>query len=99
MKKYLNTITILILLLVIIIIAGIAIDFEAKVQVEPRTGHAIYITRTDRIRTMDGRDIWLLEYTIDGIFQSPAFNSLEAMIEYREYLGTIGKVYQREEED
>jgi hypothetical protein len=47
---------------------------------------------------MDGRDIWILEHTIDGIWQSPAFNSREAMIEYREYLDTIGKVYQREED-
>jgi hypothetical protein len=84
---------------VIIIVAGIAIDFEAKVQVEPETGPAIYITRTDCIRTMDGRDVWILEYTIDGIWQSPAFNSLGAMTEYREYLDTIGRVYQREEEN
>jgi hypothetical protein len=59
---------------------------------------SIYITRTNRFLDLNGETVWLLEYTIDGRFQSPAFHSLEAMAEYRGYLDTIGKVYQREEE-
>jgi hypothetical protein len=58
----------------------------------------IYITRTDRIRTMDGDELHIMEYAIDGKIQSAVFNSQEAMTRYWEYLHTIGKVYQREEE-
>jgi hypothetical protein len=58
---------------------------------------SIYITRTDHIRTLEGETVWLLEYTVDGYYQSPAFSSQEAMTRYAEYLGTIGAVYRREE--
>jgi PBP1b-binding outer membrane lipoprotein LpoB len=58
----------------------------------------IYITRTDSYRNIEGDVIWVLEYTIDGIVQNPGFNSQKAMTEFREYLDTIGKVYQREDE-
>jgi hypothetical protein len=58
----------------------------------------IYITRTESYRTVEGDILWVLEYTIDGVVQSPGFNSQKAMTEFREYLDTIGKVYQREEE-
>jgi hypothetical protein len=40
----------------------------------------------------------VLEYTINGVVQSPGFNSQKAMTEFREYLDTIGRVYRREEE-
>jgi hypothetical protein len=59
----------------------------------------IYITRTDSYRTLEGNVIWILEYTVDGIAQNPGFNSLKAMIEFREYLDTVGRVYQTEEEE
>jgi hypothetical protein len=87
-----------------IFITAIFILFVIAVAIQPRDlspeppGPPIYITRTDRIRTIEGREIWILEYTIDGVLQSPAFNSREAMTEYREYLDSIGKVYQGEEE-
>jgi hypothetical protein len=58
----------------------------------------IYITRTDSYRAINGNIIWILEYTVNGIVQNPGFNSLEAMTEYREYLDTLGNVYQREAE-
>jgi hypothetical protein len=58
---------------------------------------SIYITRTDHFRTLDDEYVWVLEYTIDGVFQSPAFTSREAVEEFLKYLGTIGSVYQREE--
>jgi hypothetical protein len=57
---------------------------------------SVYITRTDAYRTIEGKDMWLMEYTVDGILQGTMFNSQEAMTEYREYLETIGRVYQRE---
>jgi hypothetical protein len=66
--------------------------------IQPEAGPSIYITRTGRFLTLEGETVWILEYTVDGRFQSPAFHSLEAMAEYREYLDTIGKVYQGEEE-
>jgi hypothetical protein len=66
---------------------------------EPDTRSSIYITRTDHVRTLEGETVWILEYTVDGRFEAPAFTSHEAMTEYREYLDTIGKVYQREEEN
>jgi hypothetical protein len=58
----------------------------------------IYITRTDSYRTIEGDVVWVLEYTVNGEVQNPGFNSREAMTEFREYLDTIGRVYQREEE-
>jgi hypothetical protein len=58
----------------------------------------IYITRTDTYRTIEGKDMWILEYTVDGILQGTMFNSQEAMTEYRDFLDTIGRVYQREGE-
>jgi hypothetical protein len=60
---------------------------------------SIYITRTDHIRTLDGGELWVLEYTINGELQAPAFNSQKAMTEYRAYLDTIGGVYYREEKE
>jgi PBP1b-binding outer membrane lipoprotein LpoB len=58
----------------------------------------IYITRTDSYRTIEGDVIWMLEYTVNGIVQNPGFNSLKAMTEFREYLDTLGTVYQKEAE-
>jgi hypothetical protein len=75
-----------------------ALSPENKVP-GPESVPSIYITRTDRFLDLNGETVWLLEYTIDGRFQSPAFHSLEAMAAYREYLDTIGKVYRREEEE
>jgi hypothetical protein len=67
-------------------------------DIQPDAGPSIYITRTDRVLTLGGETVWILEYTVDGRFEAPAFTSREAMAEYREYLDTIGKVYRREEE-
>jgi hypothetical protein len=92
MKEYLFTIIVLILILVIIVTGGIAICFETAAKPD------IYITRTDSYRTIEGNVIWVLEYAIDGVVQNPGFNSREAMTRFREYMDTIGKVYQREEE-
>jgi hypothetical protein len=64
----------------------------------PAAGPSIYITRTDRAVTIDRKPLWILEYTVDGVLQTPAFTSREAMARYAEYLETIGEVYQREEE-
>jgi hypothetical protein len=64
-----------------------------------KTKPDIYITRTDSYRTIDGNIIWVLEYTVNGAVQNPGFNSQEAMTRFREYLDTIGNVYQREEEE
>jgi hypothetical protein len=57
----------------------------------------IYITRTDHILTFEGEEVWILEYTIDGILQAPMFDSRGAMVDYREYLDTVGNVYRKEE--
>ncbi|MDR2094408.1 MAG: hypothetical protein LBP76_02680 [Treponema sp.] len=56
----------------------------------------IYIIRTERVHTVMSGEVWILDYTVNGEFQSPMFDSLEALREYREYLGTIGNVYQKE---
>jgi hypothetical protein len=53
----------------------------------------IYITRTGSCRTSEGDVIWILEYTVNGEAQNPGFDSREAMIKFRKYLDTIGKVY------
>jgi hypothetical protein len=58
---------------------------------------SVYITRTGRIHTIEGKEMWVLEYTVNGELHAPAFDSREAMAEYREYLDTIGRVYQKEE--
>jgi hypothetical protein len=63
----------------------------------PEVKPNIYITRTDHVRTFEGEEVWILEYTVNGMFQAPAFGSPEALAEYREYLGTIGEVYRKEE--
>jgi hypothetical protein len=65
---------------------------------QPGPARSIYITRTDRVRTLEGETVWILEYTVDGRFEAPAFTSREAMAEYREYLDTIGRVYRGEGE-
>jgi hypothetical protein len=57
----------------------------------------IYNTRTDRMRTFEGGEVWILEYTVNGVFQAPVFDSPEALAEYREYLDTIGRVYRKED--
>jgi hypothetical protein len=58
---------------------------------------SIYITRTDHIRRYDGKEMWVLEYTINGELQNGIFTSQRAMTDYWEYLHTIGTVYQRKE--
>jgi hypothetical protein len=58
----------------------------------------IYITRTDRVYTFEGKEAWILDYTVNGEIQTAVFNSQKAMTEFREYLETIGSVYQREGE-
>jgi hypothetical protein len=58
----------------------------------------IYITRTESYRTIEGGAIWILEYTVNGAVQNAGFNSQRAMTEFREYLDTLGTVYQREAE-
>jgi hypothetical protein len=62
----------------------------------PGAGPSIYITRTDHALTLEGETLWILEYTVDGAWQSPAFHSQEAMTRYVEYLETIGEVYRGE---
>jgi hypothetical protein len=62
----------------------------------PESNISIYITRTDQVRNIEGKTVWVLEYTVDGVVQAPFFNSQEAMTKYRAYLDTIGTVYQRE---
>jgi hypothetical protein len=71
---------------------------DNKKPVELEIKPSIYITRTDRVLTLGGETVWILEYTVDGRFEAPAFTSREAMAEYREYLDTIGTVYRRKEE-
>jgi hypothetical protein len=68
---------------------------KAEAASEP----SIYITRTSQIRDIEGRLVWVLEYTVDGVVQSSLFKNQEAMTEYRAYLDTIGTVYQRETEE
>jgi hypothetical protein len=68
------------------------------VSVENTAKPDIYITRTESYRTVEGDILWVLEYTINGVVQSPGFNSQKSMTEFREYLDTIGRVYRREEE-
>jgi hypothetical protein len=72
---------------------------ENRKPEEDGTKPSIYITRTSQATTFDGKTVWILEYTVDGLVQSPLFNSREAMTEYREYLDTIGTVYQRDFEE
>jgi hypothetical protein len=61
--------------------------------VENTAKPSIYITRTDHVWTLEGDEVWILEYTVNGEFQAPLFDSREGMIGYREYLDTIGTVY------
>jgi hypothetical protein len=63
----------------------------------PDTSASIYITRAYSLYLVDDRQVWIVEYTINGVWQSPAFISQEAMTRYVEYLDTIGTVYHREE--
>jgi hypothetical protein len=66
----------------------------------PRGKPSIYITRTDHIRPVyDGSEMWIIEYTVDGAFQSAAFDSPEEMGRFIEYLDTVGNVYRREAGD
>jgi hypothetical protein len=58
----------------------------------------IYITRTERMLTFEGKEAWILDYTVNGAIQTAVFDSQKAMTEFREYLDTIGKVYRREGE-
>jgi hypothetical protein len=60
---------------------------------------SIYITRTDRVHLVDGRSMWTMDYTVDGVLQGAMFDSPDAMAEYREYLDTLGRVYQKEPSD
>jgi hypothetical protein len=91
-------------------LAGALLLFVILAVIASRNGHpagdrhpeeggakpSIYITRTDQVRTIGGKTVWILEYTVDGIVQAPIFNSQEAMTKYRAYLDTIGTVYQQE---
>jgi hypothetical protein len=84
-------------LLVLFVVFGLDLtgcEKSSKPEIKP----SIYITRTDHFRTLNGEMVWILEYTIDGHLQTPAFPSQEAMAEYREYLNTIGTVYRNVEE-
>jgi hypothetical protein len=58
---------------------------------------SIYVIRIDHVLTFEGKEVWVLEYTVDGVLQTPVFDSLEVVAEYLEYLGTIGKVYRKED--
>jgi hypothetical protein len=60
---------------------------------------SICVTRTERVRTFEGTDVWILEYAVNGELQATMFNSQKAMTKYWEYLHTIGNVYQHEAED
>jgi hypothetical protein len=92
-KEKIDIVIILIGVAAIILFASFDRPEPMVIEVKP----SIYITRTDHARTFEGREVWILEYTVDGMFQAPAFDGPEALAEYREYLGAIGKVYQREE--
>jgi hypothetical protein len=78
-----------------IIITAITRPTEPSAR-PPESNISIYITRTDQVRNIEGKTVWVLEYTVDGVVQAPFFNSQEAMTKYRAYLDTIGTVYQRE---
>jgi hypothetical protein len=81
--------------LALVIVAALfllALNLHRKTDTRP----SIYITRTYHILTMEGRDMWILEYTVNGELQGAMFHSQRAMTEYYEYLHTIGTVYQRE---
>jgi hypothetical protein len=85
-------------IIAILVSVLILLHSPADKTLEAPTKPSIYITRTDSYRTLEGDILWVLEYTINGEVYAPMFNSLKAMTEYREYLDTIGKVYQREEQ-
>jgi hypothetical protein len=53
----------------------------------------IYIIQLDTFLHFDGRKMYVLEYSVNGSFQSPAFNSKEEAAAYQEYLGQIGNIY------
>jgi hypothetical protein len=72
---------------------------ERKPEEAAAVKPGIYIIRTDRIITAAGQEVWILEYTVNGILQTIVFNSREAAEEYREYLDTVGNVYRKEEPD
>jgi hypothetical protein len=87
MKSYIRQV-----LVIVVVLFLLALNLHRKTDTRP----SIYITRTDRIRTMEGRDMWILEYTVNGELQGAMFHSQRSMTEYWEYLHTIGRVYQRE---
>jgi hypothetical protein len=59
----------------------------------------IYIIQLDTFLHFDGRKMYVLEYSVNGSFQSPAFNSREEAAEYQKYLGQIGNIYKGETVD
>jgi hypothetical protein len=92
--KYLQP---LIMLFIVLFLGVRLIFWDGASEPKMRPGPSIYITRTDHFRTLEDEYVWVVEYTIDGVFQAPAFISPEAMMDFMEYLRTIGDVYQREE--
>jgi hypothetical protein len=79
--------------IVVALLITICMAITSKPGEEPPN---IYVTRTDRVRTFEGSDLWILEYTVNGVMRAAMFDSPEALAEYREYLGAIGKVYRKE---
>jgi hypothetical protein len=95
---FLSFVAVCIVVLFILICTDSGNDKIPEPSIQPETKPSIYITRTDHVRTLEGETVWILEYTVDGRFEAPAFTSQEAMTEYREYLDTIGMVYRRDSE-
>jgi hypothetical protein len=89
----------IIIVVIIIVVVGNFVSVSQSFPKQPESAKSIYITRTDHVLTFEGETVWILEYTVDGRLEAPAFTSQEAMTRYREYLDTIGTVYQREEEE
>jgi hypothetical protein len=89
-----NSIIVVMIIVVVVNFVSVSQSFSKQ----PESARSIYITRTDHVLTLEGETVWILEYTVDGRFEAPAFTSREAMTRYREYLDTIGTVYRRDSE-
>jgi hypothetical protein len=93
--------TCIVVLAIAVLGSLLALIVTNAIQANPvskETELSVYVIRTSRIHTIEGKEMWILEYTVNGELHAPAFDSREAMAEYREYLGAIGRVYQRENE-
>jgi hypothetical protein len=58
----------------------------------------IYIIGVEKYEQHDGRQMWLLNYAIDGLHQSPYFYTESKLCEYKAYLALMGNIVEENHE-